>query len=360
MANELAWGFISLRNLFAQRVSELNTGIIEGAVAQSIAEHNRQINEMLDLAVSRTTLAQERFVLPGAGTLQPLDEWGNPLPVRTGAFADIGFPIQGGGTAWGTNRVSNALMTVEEANRYTVMVQTQDADWVRRHILAALLDKTAWSYDDPQVGTVSVKPLANGDTQTYLKANGALATANHYVAQAAAIADATNPFPTILSTLKAYPGNDGPYVAYVDTALQSAIEGLTGFVPINDPDILLGANSDRLADGIPPSVRAFGDEVIGKVDGMWIVTWGSMPTNYILAFAQGASSPALAMREYPDASIQGLFPENFSPDGNRQERRFIRYAGFGARNRTAALAYFVSAGDTTYDTPAAYDAPLAV
>ena len=74
--------------------------------------------------------------------------------------------------------------------------------------------------------------------------------------------------------------------------------------------------------------------------------------------ARGASTPALAMREYPAAELQGLFPENHSPDGNLNIYRLLRYAGFGALNRTAALAFYIGGG--AYTTPAGYATPLAV
>ena len=64
------------------------------------------------------------------------------------------------------------------------------------------------------------------------------------------------------------------------------------------------------------------------------------------------------MREYPAASLKGLFQEEHSPDGNLQEKRFIRYAGFGGYNRVGALIQQV--GNGTYEIPSAYGAPLAV
>ena len=84
-----------------------------------------------------------------------------------------------------------------------------------------------------------------------------------------------------------------------------------------------------------------------------------MPDNYIVAVAVDAD-PVVAMREYPVASLQGLFRENHSPDGNHAETRFLRYAGFGAQNRIGAAVYQVEGGDTTYDIPTGYSTPLPV
>ena len=101
--------------------------------------------------------------LVAGGTLQPLDEWGNPLPVKDEGYYDVAFPIQRGGTAWGTNRESRAMMTVAEAQRFTLGALRRDADWMRRHFLAALFDNTTWTFQDDFKGAFTVQPLANGD-----------------------------------------------------------------------------------------------------------------------------------------------------------------------------------------------------
>lgn len=357
MANLLAYGFVTLQDVFARELNSLNSDVVDTAIAQSLAEHNRVVGELLDRLVGTATAARERFRLPGGGTLQPLDEHGIPVPVQVGAYQDIGFPIAGGGTGWGTNRVSRQMMTVGQANELQVMVQSQDRDWVKRHVLAAILDNTEYLFGDYEIGDVTVYPLANGDAQLYMLNTGLAATDNHYLAQAAAIADATNPYPAIRTELSQHPGNTGPYVAFIASSLRSTTEALATFVPVGDPDIELGTGSDRLAAGID-GIRMFGDEVLGKVDGVWIVEYSGMPTDYILALATGAATPAIAMREYPAPGLQGLIEEDFSPDGNRQERRFIRYAGFGARNRVAAVVQRI--GNGAYAIPTGYATPLPV
>jgi hypothetical protein len=234
-------------------------------------------------------------------------------------------------------------------------VLLRDSDWLTRHVLAAMLDNTAYNYDDAALGTVSVKPLANGDAQTYLSATGDIATAQHYLSQAAGIADVTNPYPAILALLQSKPGNRGPFVAYIAPGLQADTEALTGFIALGDPDITQGSGADRLTAS--PALGNLGDYVIGKVDGLWIKVWSRLPAGYILALAQGGPPP-LAMREYAAPALQGLFEERHSPDGNLFERRFLRYAGFGGRNRTSAVAQFI--GNAAYQIPSGYATPLGI
>ncbi len=356
MANLNSYGFLSLADIAADRVANGNVRVVSEAIAASVAEHNRQVQAALAELVERTTDYMRRYKIGGGGTLQPLDEWGNPKPVQDVGRYDVAFPIQGGGTAWGDNRVSRALMTVSEADRYTLAALRRDADWMKRHILAALLDNTSYTYVDPEFGSLTVQPLANGDAVTYLKKDGTPATDTHYYAQAAAIADGANPFPTLLDELSEHVENDGPYVAYVPTALKASIMGLATFHDVADPNIRLGDGQSQLIGSID---RGFGDKLIGYVDpGVWVVEWSVLPATHGLMVARGASTPALAMREYPSPALQGLFVENHSPDGNLNEYRMIRYAGFGALNRTAALAFYIGGG--AYTIPTGYTTPLAV
>ena len=354
--NTLAYGFVGLENLFAQRVDDATIEVITDAIGQSVSEHNRQVQGVLAELVKATEAYSARFRQAGAGTLQPLDEWGNPLPVREAGFYDVAWPIQGGGTAWGNNRVTRALMTVEEANEHTLNSLKRDSDWMKRHILAAILDDTSWSYTDPDKGALTIQPLANGDAVTYIRKNGDSSADDHYSAQAGAIADGANPFPAIYTELSEHPDNDGAViVAYIPTALVAATKALTNFDPVQDPDVELGSGSNRLTGTVD---RGFGDEVLGKVDKVWCVEWSTLPSEYILAVARGSAKEALRMREYPAAELKGLFQEQNSPDGNKLETRFLRYAGFGAFNRIAAMVYQV--GNATYEIPTGFETPLAV
>lgn len=353
MANAMAYGFIGLEHLAARRVADGNVRVVADAVQASVDEYNRQANAALRELTRRTTEYKVRYRLPGGGTLQPLDEWGNPLVVRSEGYHDVAFPIQQAGTAWGNNRVTRALMTVEEANDETLSALQRDADWMRRHMLGALFDNTTWTFADEEHGNLTVQPLANGDAVEYLRRSGANATDNHYYAQAAAIGDAANPFDTWYTELNEHPENAGPYVAYIPGNLKSSVKGLTNFIDATDPNVNPGVMATQLAGRID---RGFGDTVLGYVDNIWVVEWEALPDNYGIVVARGAKTPALMMREFDSPALQGLYRENFSPDGNLMEFRFIRMAGFGAYNRVGALAFRI--GNAAWATPTGYATPL--
>jgi len=225
MANTVAYGFTGLQSLFTSRVSEVGVNRVWTAVQESADEYSRQVSGIMATMVERTTQAQEQVELPSSGTLQPLDEWGNPVPVKPAGNYQVAYPIQGGGTAWGTNRITRQLLTVEEANRFTLDAMRRDSDWMIRHILASLFDNVTWTFNDKVgpngakgLGDITIQPLANGDTVTYVRRTGDAATDDHYLGQANAISDSDDPFPTIKTELSEHPSNSGPYVCYTPTS----------------------------------------------------------------------------------------------------------------------------------------------
>lgn len=361
MANSVAYGFIDLQTLANQRVQDVGPRRVWDAVRISTDEYNRVTNGLLAAWATTTVDAQEQFELPSGGTLQPLDEFGIPLPVQPSGSYQVAYPLQGGGTAWATDRVSTALLTVDEANRLTLDAMRRDKDWLLRHAMAAVLDNVPYPYNDKPssanrkgLGAITVQPLANGDGVLYLR-SGAIdpATDNHYLAQANAIDDSNNPFSAIYNELMEHPSNSGPVVVYVAQNLVQSIRGLNAFVQARDNDITAGANSDVLNTMID---AGFADRVLGKVEECWVLEWSKLPAGYMIAHASG--NPFLKMREYDAPELRGFFPEQYSPDGAITENRMIRYAGFGVADRVAALVYQI--GSASYSIPAGYDAPLKV
>jgi hypothetical protein len=364
MANTLTYGFLSLQDLYTQRVNQVGVARVYQAVKESVDEYNRVRDAMMARFMERTILAKEQIELPSSGTLQPLSADGNPLPMVASGKYDVAYPIRGAGVAWGTNRISREMLTLQEADRFTDSAFQQDADWVIRHALAAIFDNVSYNFVDEVgpsggagLGTIAVQPLANSDSVVYTRRGGTAATTDtHYLAQAGGVADITNPFVTLRSELVEHPSNTGPLVAYIPTNLVADVGNLAEFVEVADPDI--NYFNDNANTG-PAEILGPGDEIIGKLksSNFWIVEWSRLPSSYILAASTGAG-PFVKMREYQAPSLQGLFTEGFNEDGNHMGQRFLRYAGFGVSNRVAAAVMRV--GNASYAIPTGYDAPLAV
>lgn len=359
MANQVAYGFMNLRDVFARRVTEVGVDVVATARDQSLAEHNRQLDALLALFVRRTTGFKTKFKSTSVARLQPLDEFGRALPIKPSGQYEVAFPIQMGGAAWGANWLAREKMTVEEANDATIMLQEADVRWVRDHILGGLLYNGAgWVFNDPEHGNLTVLGLANGDTQPYMVLSGAdqNATDSHYLAQAAAIADANNPFGAIYTELTEHPENGGTaaqVIALVASNLVTDIRNLTSFYAAADPNLAVGTGVTQLQGG--PGVSVPG-RLIGYVaEKVWIAEWPQIPSGYMVATTTQGDRP-LSMREDEEANLRGFKQVAERADHPWWEAQYVRRAGFGAWNRVGAVVQRI--GNGAYAIPTGYESPM--
>ena len=362
----IAFGYVDLQHVFKQRVGDMDNGIqvIREANARTLAFHNAQANAFLGDLSQPVQQAKERYMMSSGGSFQPMDADGNPLPTLAVEAYDIAYPIRGGGDAVGTNRVSRAMMTVEDFNNAAQDARLKDKNFLVDHMLAAILTSTSYVYIDETregytgVGEVNVMPLANGDTTRYVvgRGRGLAGNHNHYLRKPP-LDPATAPgtFQDIYNTLREHV-DDGSarIVVYVASTLIPTISALPGFVAVGDPDVTLGSGSNTLNASVD---KGIGDEVVGKYQRCWIISMDRLPDNYMIGHIKGQQP--LGQRQFPVASLQGLFTEEHNVEGNHYETRYLRFTGFGVRNRTAACAVFLAAAGN-YVTPAEYTAPLAV
>lgn len=354
----LPYGFTSLAELAHERVTEVGQDVVWDAVTASVNEWERVVSQMLEVLAWRTTSFKMREMLPGGAQYQTLHEAGAPLITKSRGYYELSFPLQMGGYSFGLTERSWAYLTVEEMARLTSDGLRADADWLRRLMLAALFTNTSWTFKDELHGSLAIQPLANGDTQEYVfRGDSSMATDNHYLAQAAAISDTDDPFPTIYEELAEHVGVDGPYVAYIPTNLKTAVMGLTSFSEVKDSDLVPSVTNDYVKPGAEGAIPTFSGRVLGKSSEVWIVNWPSLPDNYILGLALNASPKVLAWREHVPQELRGLRTVRITNDRNGlYEIQFKRDAGFGARNRVAGLVYQI--GSATYSAPTSLAAPI--
>ena len=353
MANQILYGFHNLQDLKGERATAVGIDVINTAVNNAVEEHNRLMNQLLDFFVMRTTAYSARFSASSNARLQPLDNSGRARPIKAGGHYDVAFPINQGGTAWGFDYVTGQKLTVGEVQNAVATMNTADRNWVVDHVYGAILSESNWTYNDPLKGALTIKGLANGDTDTYSVVGGTTAsTADHYLAQAAAISDAANPFPTIYNALTKRPENSGQVIAFVPTNLVADVEALADFKELNDPNIRQSANSDVLVGRLPANTPG---RVIGYTNKVWIAESLSLPDNYIVATTTDGEK-ALAMREDEEASLQGFKKVADRDDYPWYERQYLRRAGFGAWNRVGAVAMRI--GNAAYAAPTGFESPM--
>lgn len=355
MSGSVLYGFHNLKDVFSERLNDVDAQTVSTAIQASVDEHNRQINALMGLFAERTTEFKTRFKTVGNFRLQPLDENGRARPIKPSGYYDVAFPIRDAGTAWGATYKALAKMTVEDANNVTAAMLKADASWLRDQMLAALFASASYSYVDEQHGTLTIQPLASGDSVTYLRTGDTSASADtHQLATVDAVADATDPVQTIVDELKEHPENDGDVVLMVPSNLIADFRDLTLFHAEADPNIRRGANMDEVVGSLGVAVPG---EIKGYHEaGAWIAEWKNLPSNYVIATTTGAAK-ALGMREEPETQLQGFHMAAERNDHPFYESQWVRFAGFGAYNRTGALV--MRFGNSTYAVPTNYGVPMA-
>jgi hypothetical protein len=354
MPTTLLPGFEQYNDLLNSRLVEDNViETVDTIVRETVELHNQQTQNMLSLFCDFTTDHQRRFQSPFQAYLQPHDgEFARMQPVKQFGVYDIAFPLAAGGIGFGWTRLQRIKKTVRDVNDRLVVMLDADRRYNRYNILAALFANTDYSYEDEDFGTLTVKPLANGDSQEYLTLPGAESptTANHFAAQANAIDDSHNPFPTIYDTLSVRPENgEGRIISFVPTANVAAVKALTSFIEAPDPDVREGIGNNVLVGDLSDAVLP--GEVIGKVGRVWVAEWRALPSNYLISIATGGPRP-LAAREHPEPELQGFQAVADRVDHPYTERHFERRIGFGVQNRLSA--HIQRVGNGTYAIPTGF------
>lgn len=352
MANILGYGFRDLRDQADSQITEQLIPVINTAITETVAFHNEEMDKVMSVFVKKTTEHALRYRTPTDARLQPLDEHGRARKIRVGAQYDVGFPLQAAGLAEGATDTTRKLETVQDVSDITTTMTMADKNWMLDHVLAAMFAVADWTYADERFGDLVVKPLANGDTVTYLGRNGSSATADHNTGQAATIADATNPFPGIYTRLTRPMGSQGRVISFVASNLVASIQALGSFYEPPDPNIRAAANSEELVGTLPAGTPG---EPIGYTNRVWIVDWARLPDNYIVSIIEGGERP-VAMREYEVASLRGFRRAGERNDYPYFETQFKRDAGFGIWNRVGADVMEI--GDASYDVPTDYGVPM--
>jgi hypothetical protein len=352
MPNIIPYGFRDLRDQVDDTINEQLIPVINTAIEETVAFHNEEMNRVLDVFVRRTTEFKLRYKTPTEARLQPLDEHGRARKIRVGAQYDVGFPLQAAGLAEGATDTTRILETVGDVAEITSTMTMADKNWVLDHVLATLFAVADWTYPDERHGDLTIKPLANGDAQTYLGRNGSSATADHNTGQAAAIDDLNNPFPGIYTRLTRPMGSSGRVMSFVASNLVADIQGLSSFFEPPDPNIRAAANTEELVGTLPAGTPG---EPIGYTNRVWIVDWPRIPDNYIVSIIEGGERP-IAMREYEVDRLRGFRRAGERNDYPYFETQFKRDAGFGVWSRVAADVMEI--GDSSYDVPTGFEVPM--
>ena len=296
-------GILQITDLDRSFVNVVGQQVVYQAIQQYLLDHNTALQEAMSLFVGGTTEKfKYRFKLAGGGYLQLRGGQATSGAMKSYGSWDVALPLLDFGAQFGGDDITLAYMSMAELDLHMATITAQNVNTVRLEVLKALLDSTSYTFSDPINGSLSVVPLANGDSVTFPPVVGSdsEATDNHYLESnyaTASISNTNNPFKTIRAELIEHFG--GPQqggeniLVVINSGATSYVEALTDFVPLQDRFTAPGQDTATLL-GLP---RVPG-RIIGRCNGCWVSEWDWLPANY--AYGQHLDfTPPLEMRTDP-------------------------------------------------------------
>lgn len=355
------YGMLGLADNDRSFINTIGQEVVYDVAREYLTQHNMEVQMAYSALVEmRTTAFKERYKLPGGGRLQRRGGMAQSAAVSVTGQWDVAYPLESFGAQFAVDRKSMAYMTVQQFNNELETIRIQDVNTRRFEILRAVFNNAARTFVDEWPGgggSLSIQPLANGDSVLYPPIIGSETeqTRQHYITSgyaASGISDTNNPFLTLRDLLEAVfgaPTGYGNIACMINNAQTAKAEALTEFVPVEDVNVMIGDDDAR-----PRNLPNVPGRVIGRVSGAWVVEWRWVPANYILALNLDAPPP-LKERVHPDFTSLGSGLQLVTEDekypiiSSHYEDDF----GFGVGNRLNGAVMELTT-DGTYDIPAAY------
>lgn len=337
----------------------LGQQVFYDAAMEWIADRNEDLNLAMGVFVERSTEDFKfRYKLPGAGYLQEVNDQGRYRAVKAQGQWDVAFPLRDYGTQVAGSDIDFRYMRVRDLERHLMTVASMNIATTRFLVLYAMFNNTQRTFTDPDQGSLSIEPLANGDTVVYppIMGSDTETTEDHFLTSgytAANISDTNNPVKTMRDELLEHTGDVASgtnIVIFIAPDQEAKIAALTGYVAVSDFAIAYGDDQDILR-GIG---RPHPGTLLGRVDGCWIVKWRWMPANYMIGVNLDTPEPLIKRVDPADTGIpEGLHlvseDEEFPFRGAFWRNRM----GFGCGNRLNGVVMFLDAG-ASYTIPTTY------
>lgn len=358
MAN--IYGLLGLNDGQRVMLSSIGQSAVYGAVQQYLAAYNAEIQTAMNIFVDENTSDyKRRYVLPGGGMLQRRGGQTQSAAVKASCAWDVAFPLEEYGAQVAATLVDYAYMSSQDLARHLDSVRIQDLNTVRFAMLQALLNSSARTWTDPLWGSLTIQPLANGDSVTYPPVLGSQseATENHYIGSnyaASSISDSNDPIVTIVDELQEHfgaPTGGGNIAVFVNNAQRAKLAALTEFIDLPDNFVRVGANT-ATPETVPANLPG---RIIGRHNaGAWVVEWRQMPAAYMLGLDLDAPAPLVVREDPADTGLpRGLTLVSDNSVYPFTQSHYSHRFGVGVGNRLNGVAVQLVAS-TSYSTPSGF------
>lgn len=348
----------SLEDLYEQRyapISTLDLSRVSLTIEAYAADLTAQVNAMLNDFSEEITLS--RSIWGGAPqiTFDEVGEYGRGKPRADKAGQELHFPLfklsatqEASEEFWKRAKVKDVIDLMTSMD---IGYQTRVQDEVKAAIFNSTLHTKVndWLVDNSTLN--KVQPFLNGDSGAIPPApNGttfAAGTQNHYIAVTGATVAAADV--NYLVNHVAEHGA-GQIVLYVDPAMPSTLDGLSGgkFVAKTPVTIVDNSAAQVARESFNPNADR-SNMSVGYWDGYEVVTRSWVPTGYIAAMNISGNLGKPLNRRI-DPMFPGLRVAPEITNGILRVKESYFYMGFGAFNR-AAGAVLDTTHQTTYVAP---------
>ncbi len=326
------------------------------AINTVLAAYTKARDEAFALLVQETTpLRSERIRTAGIIRGQRIDADGRPLEERIGDFYEVAYPWERLGYAMGWGSEDIQYLTIGDVQmNVDAIVAGNRADNIQA-IWTRIYDNTAWSHTD-LYGSLSIKPLANGDATPYAQPNGSAVTANNYLVSGYAegsISATNNPLRQVRDKVWTFFPRTRVVALINPLQLPTLQNNLPNFVDASVVGVTAGSGESVATplDGAPQIPGDFAG--IDRDTGVYVYTYDTyVPDGYIDGIAIGA--PAPLKRRWPEPPALRGFKLEAEQDHDPFHKQIYRERfGYGAANRLSMAVLQLKASGT-YDIPTGF------
>lgn len=361
MATGFGLAQLSTSDYAFTRVTTIDKALLYDAVNEYVMQAEMHMRGLAGLFVEgQTTRYTDRYQLPMGGMMSAWSGEDKPAAKKRKGKWDVAFPLYRWAETLAMTTEDYAYMTGAEFRAHIDGMLTMYSNRRRHQILRRIFKNTNDTVEDEHNGvSLTVKPLANGDTDVYPPVNGsdAEATADHYVETgyaATAMSDTNNPYRDVISDLLTtrFGRQTGgiPIATLINKAERAETEALSSFVPYVPSAVNAGVNTDSI--NMPN--KPIPGEIIGYIDSTWVAVNDWIPANYAVGVYLNTPAPLKERISPPDTNLgSGLQLENASADWPFLYNNWVARFGVGTGNRLAAVVVEFGTGGT-YSIPSAY------
>lgn len=352
------YGILGISDTDRAYVNTLGQQLVFDAVSNLLDEYSIDLAAAQRVFIERETENYKfRYKLPGGGRMQRRGGQAQSGAVKANGGWDIALPLEDFGDQVASSDIAIAYMSIQELDRHLDTIMIRNTNTVRYEILRSLFRNDARSFEDDHWGTLTVQPLANGDSVVYPPIMGSMneATEQLYIESGyllATISDVNNPLPTMRNKLESHYGatqGGSAIVVFFNETATAKFEALADFEPVPDNFLMMGDNAN-----IPVNLPDVPGRIVGRCNGVWCVEWRWMPTNYLFGLHLEAPKPLL-MRVDPASTGLGRGLQLVARNATYPfEQAFYRHRfGLGVGNRLNGVVMELGNGGS-YTIPTGY------